>query len=149
MEDETLKHEGILPEGWKRPIGITDGVYAKHGRTLFIAGQVGWDENEKFQSTELVPQFEQILKNIIAIVNKAGGKIEDICKLTCFCKDREQYLASRQEIIKVWNTLMEGHYICLSMIFVSDLLEHPAVIEVEATAVIPTPYPCMNLSITA
>jgi enamine deaminase RidA (YjgF/YER057c/UK114 family) len=57
--------------------------------------------------------------------------------MTCFCTDRNQYLASRKELGHVWKQLMGNHYPCMSMIFVVDLLDHPAVIEIEATAVIP------------
>ncbi|MFC2114446.1 RidA family protein [Bacteroidota bacterium] len=149
MTEKTLKHENILPEGWPRPKGYNNGILSQYGRTLFMAGQVGWDENEKFKSTDLVPQFEQALKNIMAIVNEAGGNAEDICKMTCFCKDRDQYIASRQEIGKVWKTIMGNHYPCMSMIFVSDLLDHPALIEIEATAIIPHKIQCLSFSITA
>lgn len=132
-----MKHEIILPDGWPVPKGYSNGILANNGRTLFLAGQVGWTPEEKFASDKLVPQFEQALKNILAIVNKAGGKPEHICKMTCFCKGREQYLESRKELGKVWKEIMGSHYPCMSMIFVVDLLDHPAVIEIEAIAVIP------------
>ena len=132
-----MKHESILPDGWIKPKGYSNGILAEKGRVLFMAGQVGWSAEEKFASEKLVPQFEQALKNILAIVKKAGGKPEDICRMTCFCKDRNQYLESRKELGKAWKALMGDHYPCMSMIFVVDLLDHPAVIEIEATAVIP------------
>lgn len=132
-----MKHEIILPEGWPLPKGYSNGILASQGRVLFLAGQVGWTAEEKFVSDKLVPQFEQALKNIVAIVEKAGGKPEDICKMTCFCKDRDQYLASRAELGKIWKEIIGKHYPCMSMIFVVDLLDHPALIEIEATAVIP------------
>ncbi|NUM31490.1 MAG: RidA family protein [Bacteroidetes bacterium] len=131
-----MKHEIILPDGWVMPKGYSNGILAKEGRVLFMAGQVGWNSEEKFASENLVPQFEQALKNIKAIVEKAGGNITDICKMTCFCKDREQYLASRKELGKIWKEIMGYHYPCMSMIFVVDLLDHPALIEIEAMAVI-------------
>ncbi len=130
-------HNTILPEGWPAPKGYSNGILAAKGRTLFLAGQVGWTKEEKFVSEKLVPQFEQALKNIVAIVEKAGGKPTDICRMTCFCKDREQYLGSRRDLGKVWKDIMGKHYPCMSMIFVVDLLDHPALIEIEATAVIP------------
>ena len=130
-------HEIILPEGWPAPKGYSNGILAAKGRTLYLAGQVGWTAEEIFESDELVPQFEQALKNIVALVTKAGGKAEDICKMTCFCKDRDQYLASRRALGKVWKEIIGNHYPCMSMIFVVDLLDHPALIEIEATAVIP------------
>jgi enamine deaminase RidA (YjgF/YER057c/UK114 family) len=127
----------ILPAGWPTPKGYSNGILSGQGRMLFVAGQVGWNSSEEFASEKLVPQFEQALKNILAIVNEAGGSPEDICRMTCFCKDRNQYLSSRKELGKVWKDLMGNHYPCMSMIFVSDLLDHPAVIEIEATAIIP------------
>jgi len=133
-------HETILPEGWPKPKGYSNGILAAKGRTLFLAGQVGWTPEEKFSSEKLVPQFEQALKNIVAIVEKAGGKPTDICKMTCFCKDRDQYLESRRELGGIWKEIMGKHYPCMSMIFVVDLLDHPALIEIEVMAVIPTNY---------
>jgi enamine deaminase RidA (YjgF/YER057c/UK114 family) len=132
-----MSHDIILPDGWPVPKGYSNGILAAKGRTLFLAGQVGWTPEEKFASDKLVPQFEQTLRNIVAIVKKAGGKPEDICKMTCFCKDRDQYLASRREIGKIWKEIIGNHYPCMSMIFIVDLLDHPAVIEIEAIAVIP------------
>ena len=132
-----MNHQTILPDGWPLPKGYSNGILATKGRTLFLAGQVGWTQEEKFASDKLIPQFEQALKNIVAIVKKAGGKSEHICKITCFCKDRDQYLASRKELGKIWKEVIGSHYPCMSMIFVVDLLDHPALIEIEATAVIP------------
>ncbi len=131
------KHINILPEGWPKPKGYSNGILAAKGRTLFLAGQVGWTAEEKFASEKLIPQFEQALLNIVAIVKQAGGKPTDICKMTCFCKDRDQYLASRRELGAMWKNIMGKHYPCMSMIFVVDLLDHPALIEIEAMAVIP------------
>lgn len=132
-----MSHTIIEPTGWPKPKGYSNGMLAARGRTLFMAGQVGWDEHERFASPDLVPQFEQALRNILAIVRAAGGEPAHICRMTCFCKDREQYLATRHQLRGVWKELMGDHYPCMSMIFVVDLLDHPAVIEIEATAVIP------------
>lgn len=131
-----MSHEIILPDGWLKPKGYSNGILAEKGRVLFMAGQVGWSAEEKFASEKLVPQFEQALKNIVAIVERAGGKPSDICKMTCFCKDRDQYLETRKELGAIWKNIMGSHYPCMSMIFVVDLLDHPALIEIEAMAVI-------------
>ena len=137
MGDIEYKHQTILPDGWPSPKGYSNGILSQKGRVLFMAGQVGWNEEEKFESEKLIPQFEQALKNIITIVEKAGGEKEHICRMTCYCKDRDQYLESRRELGSVWKQYMGNHYPCMSMIFVVDLLDHPALIEIEATAVIP------------
>jgi enamine deaminase RidA (YjgF/YER057c/UK114 family) len=127
----------LLPPGWLPPIGYANGISVPAGRIVFVAGQVGWDANQKFQSKELVPQFEQALKNILAILAEAGGKPEHICRMTAFCIDKPAYLAGRRELGRIWKSLIGSHFPAMSMIFVADLLDTPAKIELEATAVIP------------
>lgn len=127
----------IQPEGWKQPVGYSNAIETRPGRVLYVAGQVGWNENEVFASENLAPQFEQALKNILAIVAAAGGKPEHIARITAFCIDKPGYLKARPEIGRIWRTLMGKHFPAMSMIFVADLLDTPAKIELEATAVIP------------
>jgi enamine deaminase RidA (YjgF/YER057c/UK114 family) len=127
----------IQPEGWKQPVGYANAIESRPGRMLFIAGQVGWNENEVFESEELAPQFEQALKNILTILAAAGGKPEHICRITAFCIDKPAYLAARRDIGRIWRELMGKHFPAMSMIFVADLLDTPGKIELEATAVIP------------
>jgi len=127
----------LLPEGWAPPIGYANGIVVPAGRMVFIAGQVGWDDQQQFHSEDLIPQFEQALKNILAILAQAGGAPNHICRMTAYCIDRPAYLASRAKLGAIWRKLMGAHYPAMSMIFVADLLDHPAKIELEATAVIP------------
>jgi enamine deaminase RidA (YjgF/YER057c/UK114 family) len=126
----------LQPKSWKSPIGYANGILAPQGRVVFIAGQVGWDAEERFHSEELVPQFEQALKNILAILAEAGGVPSDICRMTAFCIDKPAYLKGRRELGRIWKRLIGDHYPAMSMIFVADLLDTPAKIELEATAVI-------------
>jgi len=126
----------LHPPGWSPPIGYANGVSVPAGRMVFIAGQVGWDAAQKFHSEELVPQFEQALKNVLAILAEAGGRPHDICRMTAFCIDKPAYLAGRRELGRIWKELIGAHYPAMSMIFVADLLDTPAKIELEATAVI-------------
>ena len=127
----------LHPQGWKPPVGYANGISTAAGRLVFIAGQVGWNADQKFQSDQLVPQFEQAIKNILSILAEAGGKPTHICRLTAFCIDKPAYLAGRRELGRIWKSLMGNHYPAMSMIFVADLLDTPAKIELEATAVIP------------
>ncbi|MFO1293081.1 MAG: RidA family protein [Rubrivivax sp.] len=130
-----MKH--LLPEGWKAPIGYANGIAVDAGRIVFLAGQVGWNADQVFESEELVPQFRQALVNILAVLAEAGGRAEHICRITAYCCDRNAYLAARRQLGAVWRELMGTHYPAMSMIFVSDLLDHPGKIELEATAVLP------------
>ena len=126
----------LLPRGWAPPIGYANGIEAR-GRLVFVAGQVGWDAQQKFQSEELAPQFEQALKNVLAVLAEAGGKPGQICRMTAYCCDKPAYLAARPALGRIWRSLMGKHFPAMSMIFVSDLLDSPGKIELEATAVIP------------
>jgi enamine deaminase RidA (YjgF/YER057c/UK114 family) len=127
----------LLPAGWAAPIGYANGIASPAGRIVFIAGQVGWDERQQFGSEALAPQFEQALKNVLAVLEQAGGLPHHICRMTAFCIDKPGYLAARPELGRIWRRLMGAHYPAMSMIFVADLLDAPAKIELEATAVVP------------
>jgi enamine deaminase RidA (YjgF/YER057c/UK114 family) len=127
----------LLPQGWAAPVGYANGVAVDAGRIVFIAGQVGWNPQQKFESAEIVPQFEQALKNLLAVLREAGGEARHICRITAYCCDKPAYLAARRALGAVWREQMGTHYPAMSMIFVSDLLDNPGKIELEATAVVP------------
>ncbi len=127
----------LHPPGWAAPIGYANGIAASAGRIVFVAGQVGWDAQQKFQSADIEPQFEQALKNVLAVLAEAGGRPEHICRMTAYCCDKSAYLAARPRLGRIWRALMGKHYPAMTMIFVADLLDHPAKIELEATAVLP------------
>jgi enamine deaminase RidA (YjgF/YER057c/UK114 family) len=128
----------LLPKGWAPPVGYANGIEAPAGRLVFVAGQVGWDAAQKFQSEDLAVQFEQALKNVLAVLAEAGGRAEHLCRITAYCCDKPAYLAARPKLGRIWRGLMGSHYPAMSMIFVADLLDAPGKIELEATAVIPT-----------
>lgn len=127
----------LLPDGWMPPIGYANGVAAEAGRIVFIAGQVGWDAQQRFHSEALVPQFEQALKNVLAVLAEAGGEPRHICRMTAYCCDKPGYLAGRRELGAIWRQQMGTHYPAMSMVFVVELLDSPGKIELEATAVLP------------
>jgi len=126
----------LHPRGWKPPVGYANGIAAS-GTVVFVAGQVGWDAEQCFSSEKLENQFEQALRNVLAVLAEAGGRPEHICRMTAYCCDKPAYLAARAELGRIWRRLMGRHYPAMSMIFVSDLLDSPGKIELEATAVIP------------
>ncbi len=129
--------EVLLPKNWAAPIGYSNGIAVDIGRIVFVAGQVGWDEQQKFQSDQIVPQFEQALKNVLAVLAEAGGRAEHICRITGYCCDKRGYMAGRSQLGAIWKRHMGHHYPAMSMIFVADLLDSPGKIELEATAVVP------------
>jgi enamine deaminase RidA (YjgF/YER057c/UK114 family) len=126
----------LMPEGWAPPIGYSNGISTDAGRLVFIAGQVGWNAEQRFESEDIAPQFRQALQNVLAVLAEAGGAPQNICRMTCYCTDKPAYLEARRDIGKSWAQLMGRHFPAMSMIFVSDLLDSPGMVELEATAVI-------------
>lgn len=127
----------LQPPGWAAPIGYANGIAADAGRIVFIAGQVGWNARQVFESAEIAPQFEQALKNVLEVLAQAGGAARHICRMTAYCCDKPAYLAARPALGAIWREQMGSHYPAMSMIFVADLLDSPGKIELEATAVVP------------
>jgi enamine deaminase RidA (YjgF/YER057c/UK114 family) len=105
--------------------------------SLLIAGQVGWDAQQKFHSKEIAPRFEQALRNILAVLEEAGGEPQHICRITAYCCDKPAYLTARRDLGAIWRRYMGKHFPAMSMIFVADLLDSPGKIVLEATAVVP------------
>ena len=127
----------VLPAGWPRPHGYSQAMRVPAGRELvFVAGQIGWDEHERFGSRELVPQFEQALRNCVTLVEAAGGAAADIVRLTMYCRDRQAYLDRRRELGEAYRRVMGAHYPVMALMEVAALVEADAQIEIEATAAV-------------
>ena len=126
----------LLPAGWPRPKGYSNGIEAQ-GRLVFVAGQIGWDEQGKFPSSTFAGQFRQVLLNTLAVLKEASAGPEHIVRMTWFVTNREDYLTSLAEIGAAWRELMGRNYPPMSVIFVSALVEREAKVEIETTAVVP------------
>ena len=126
----------ILPEGWPRPKGYANGIVAE-GKLLFIAGQIGWNEREEFESDDFVAQVEQALKNIVAVVQAGGGKPEHIARLTWYVTDKKEYLSRLVDVGAAYRRTLGSVFPTMSLVQVVALVEDRAKVEIEATAVIP------------
>ena len=126
----------LLPPGWPRPKGYANGVSAR-GRTIFTAGVIGWDQNERLVADDLAGQFRQVLRNILAILAEDGAGPEHIVRLTCFVTDIEAYRTSLSEIGAAWREVMGKNFPAMAVVGVTALVEPAAKIEIEATAVVP------------
>lgn len=126
--------ETILPEGWPTPRGYANGIAAR-GRTVFVAGQIGWDSEGNF-ATGFAGQFARTLDNILAVVAAAGGRPEDVAQMTWYVLDIEEYKASLAEIGPIWRSRFGRHYPAMAVVCVAGLVEAAARLEIEATAVI-------------
>jgi enamine deaminase RidA (YjgF/YER057c/UK114 family) len=114
---------------------------AARGRLVFVAGQIGWTRDQQFLATDLAGQVRQALSNIVAVLAEAGAGPEHVTRLTWYLVDRRDYLARVEDIGRVYREVMGRHFPAMSVVEVSALLEEAAVVEIEATAVIPEAGP--------
>lgn len=129
----------INPPGWPAPHGYSNGIVAE-GRMLFVAGQIGWDEKGVLAGDRLVDQFDRALANVLAVVDAAGGVPKSIARLTLFVTDKAAYITARAEIGDRYRARMGRHFPAMTLVEVSALLEPGALIEIEATAVLPSKH---------
>lgn len=123
----------IQPDGWAPAKGYANGVLGADG-TLYIGGQIGWTAEQKFETDDFIGQMEQALRNIVDVVEAAGGKVTDITRLTWFILDKTEYLARQSEVGGVYRKVLGRHFPAMSMLVVAGLIEDEALLEIEATA---------------
>ncbi len=128
--------ESINPEGWPRASGYSNGSLAE-GRFLAIAGQIGWNERGELVGTSLLAQAAQALHNIVAILRAAGGMPEDIVRMTWYVTDKAAYRDVLRELGALYKEIVGNVYPAMTLVQVAGLLEEGAVVEIEATAVLP------------
>jgi enamine deaminase RidA (YjgF/YER057c/UK114 family) len=128
----------LQPPGWARPKGFSNGIAAT-GRLVFIAGQIGWTGEGKWQARDFAGQFRQALANVLAVLKEANGKPEHIVRLTWYVLDRDEYLGAMKEVGAAYRELMGRHYPVMAVLQVSGLVEKEARLEIEATAVVGEP----------
>lgn len=128
--------EILHPPGWPQPRGYSNGVAAR-GRQVYVAGQVGWDEQCRFQTDEFVGQVRQALKNIVAVLAAGGAKPEHITRMTWYVTSKREYLAAGKALGAAYREVIGRHYPAMTAIEVSALVEDGAKVEIEVTAVVP------------
>lgn len=129
--------EILHPPGWPRPSGYANGVAAA-GRTVFVAGQIGWNPlTGAFETEDFAAQVRQALKNIVAVLREAGAGPEHVARLTWYVTDREAYLAAAREVGAAYREVFGRHYPAMAVVVVAGLVESRAQVEIEATAVLP------------
>jgi len=126
----------LQPAGWPRPSGYSNGISAS-GRMIFTAGMIGWDENEMIVSHRLEQQFGQALRNVLAVLAEDGAGPEHIVRLTIYIADRSEYMSRRDDLAPVWKSIMGTHYPAMALVEVKGLVNSAALVEIEATAVVP------------
>jgi enamine deaminase RidA (YjgF/YER057c/UK114 family) len=126
----------LQPRGWPRPRGYANGISAR-GRTIFTAGMIGWDAEERLVSPDLPGQFRQVLKNILAVLAEDGAGPEHVVRMTCYVTSRDDYVAGAAEIGAAWREVMGRRFPAMAVVEVSALVDPAAKVEIEAIAVVP------------
>ena len=133
-----MKVEPIEPPKWARPKGYANGILVSGaGKLLFVAGQIGWDADQRLVPGGFAAQFAQALRNVVAVVDVARGRPDDIVRMTVYVTDKRLYLAASKEIGASWKQIVGRHWPAMSLVQVADLLEEGALVEIEATAALP------------
>jgi enamine deaminase RidA (YjgF/YER057c/UK114 family) len=126
----------LQPPGWARPKGFSNGIACK-GTLVFIAGQIGWTGEGRWEARDFAGQFRQALENILSVLKEAKGRPEHIVRLTWYVLDKKEYLSSLKAVGDAYRELMGRHYPTMAVVQVSGLMESEARLEIEATAVVP------------
>jgi enamine deaminase RidA (YjgF/YER057c/UK114 family) len=126
----------LQPADWKAPKGYSNGVLAQ-GKHVFVAGQIGWNKDCVFEELGLLGQIRQALSNVLSVLQTAGAGPEHVTRLTWYLKSKHEYLKQSKEIGVIYREIMGRHYPAMSLVVVADLLEDQALVEIEASAVVP------------
>ena len=130
-----MSREILQPPGWARPRGYANGVAAT-GRLVFVAGQIGWDAEQRFASDDFAAQVRQALANVVAVLACGGAKPEHLVRMTWYVTSRDEYNAALAEVGAAWRELIGRNFPAMSVVVVAGLLEPRARVEIEATAVV-------------
>ncbi|HWA38516.1 MAG TPA: RidA family protein [Burkholderiales bacterium] len=131
----------LQPPGWAKPRGFSNGIACSGGRLVFVAGQIGWTGEGKWEARDFAGQFRQALQNVLDVVKEAGGGPQHVVRLTWYVIDKQEYLASLHAVGRAYRDLMGKHYPAMAVVQVSGLVEDAARLEIEATAVVPEGMP--------
>ena len=126
----------INPPGWVRPKGYSNAIVAR-GTQVFVAGQVGWDAQERFAGDDFIDQLRQALRNTVDILAAAGARPDHIARMVWYVLDKQEYMARAAEAGAVWREIIGRHYPAITLVEVGALVVDRARLEIESTAVIP------------
>lgn len=129
-------HKILQPENWARPIGYSNGISAR-GRTIFVGGQIGWNEQCQFETDDFVEQVRQTLKNIVAVLAVDGAGPEHITTMTWYFTDKAEYVSNMKGLGQAYRETIGKHFPAMAAVQVVALVEDRAKIEIQVTAVVP------------
>ena len=128
----------LQPPRWARPKGYANGIVAR-GRLVFVSGMTGWDENCRFANADFLGQARKALQNIVEVLAEAQAKPEHIVRMTWYVVNKQEYLNCSRELGVVYREIIGRHYPAMTAVEVTALMQDQALVEIEATAVVPEP----------
>jgi enamine deaminase RidA (YjgF/YER057c/UK114 family) len=129
-------HRTLQPDGWPRPRGYANGISAR-GRQIHVAGQIGWNAQQRLVSDDFVEQATQAMRNIVEVLACDGATPEHLVRLTWYVTDRDQYIESGAALGAAYREIFGRVYPAMSAVQVCALMEEDALVEIEATAIVP------------
>ena len=126
----------LHPKNWAPTRGFSNGV-AADGRQVFIAGQVGWNARQKIVDDDFIAQVEQALRNVVDVLAEADARPEHLVRLTWYVTDKQEYIRRASEVGEVYRRVIGRHFPAMTLVQVAALVEDRALVEIEATAVVP------------
>lgn len=133
---EGRRNRVLQPAGWASPKGYSNGIEAR-GRTVAIGGQIGWDGQGRFHTSDFTGQAKQALQNVLAVLAEAGGRPEHVIRMTWYVVDKREYVAAYPTLGRAYREVMGRNFPAMTAVQVAGLIEDAARVEIEATAVIP------------
>ena len=125
----------INPSTMAKPPGYTHLVEVNGpGRTIYIAGQLGYDGAGK-QGADFREQATLVYENLKAAIESVGGKMENIVKLNAYLTDIRAQLPIYREVRDLFVNVAAPP--ASTTIEISKLARDGALLEVEAVAILP------------
>jgi enamine deaminase RidA (YjgF/YER057c/UK114 family) len=125
----------INPHELAPPRGFSHGIVVEGGRMLMLAGQDASDAEGKIIAPgDLIAQYEQVIKNLKAVVETAGGTLQDIVRLNIYVTDRDAYRSRLKPLGEIYRAYFGRHYPAMALFEVKGLFNPDAMIEMEGIA---------------
>ena len=122
----------INPAGMSSNPALSPGV--RVGDLLFVSGNVAVDGSGNLVGgSDCEAQSRQVMANIRTIVEAAGGKMEDVAKITCFITDISNYSGYSKVRSETWPSSPPAS----STVVVAGLVRPEYLVEVEAIVRLP------------
>lgn len=128
-------HDSLLPDGWRRPSGFSNGVVASGQKIISISGQIGWNADQTFETNDFIGQVHQALLNVRAILESADAGPEHMVRMTWYITDKSEYKNNLRPLGEAYRQVMGKYFPPMSVVQVVALVEDEAKVEIEVTAV--------------